>query len=37
MYYLFFKVTDIYMDDLNVARETADLAQLTLVNTFHLF
>ena len=30
------KVTRVYMDDLNVARETIDLAQLTLVNTFRL-
>ena len=35
-YYLVFKVTRIYMDDLNVARETIDLAQLTSVNTFCL-
>lgn len=30
--YYFFKVTHIYIDDLNVARETTILAQITLVN-----
>lgn len=29
--YYFFKVTHIYIDDLNVARETTILAQITLV------
>lgn len=30
--YYFFKVTHIYVDDPNVARETTILAQITLVN-----